>query len=150
MTPMPRASAELLHREQAAPGHYLLQLRCAEIAKAASPGQFVHLRVSDGLEPLLRRPFSIMRTEPAQERLWLLVHVVGRGTGLIAAHDEGTRYDLLGPLGRGWALPQAGENVLLVAGGVPGLRRARGKGRGGICAGVHGGPGIRYHGDRLG
>ncbi len=115
---MPRAVAELLHREQAAPGHYLLQLRCPEIAADAKPGQFVHLRLSEGLEPLLRRPFSIMRTEPREERIWLLVQVVGRGTGLIATHDEGTVYDLLGPLGRGWRLPRANEAALLVAGGV--------------------------------
>jgi dihydroorotate dehydrogenase electron transfer subunit len=116
--PMPRATAELQQREEAAPGHYLLQLECAEIAEAAQPGQFVHMRVSEGLEPLLRRPFSIMRAEPQEERLWLLVRVAGRGTELLGAHDEGTRYDLLGPLGRGWRLPEAGENVLLVAGGV--------------------------------
>ncbi len=115
---MPRAVAELLHREQAAPGHYLLELHCAEIARAARPGQFVHLRLSDGLEPLLRRPFSVMRTQPERERLWLLVRVAGRGTEMLGTHDEGTHYDLLGPLGRGWRLPEAGENVLLVAGGV--------------------------------
>ena len=115
---MPRARAELLHREQVAPGHYLLQLRCAELARDARPGQFVHLRVSDGLEPLLRRPFSVMRTEPQKGRIWLLVRVAGRGTELMGTHDEGTVYDLLGPLGNGWRLPQENETVLLVAGGV--------------------------------
>jgi len=115
---MPRAVAELLHREEAASGHYLLQLRCPEIAADAQPGQFVHLRISQGLEPLLRRPFSVMRTEPREKRIWLLVRVAGRGTELIGTHDEGTVYDLLGPLGRGWRLPQAKETALLVAGGV--------------------------------
>ncbi|HUS79707.1 MAG TPA: dihydroorotate dehydrogenase electron transfer subunit [Armatimonadota bacterium] len=115
---MPRATAKLLHREQVAPGHYLLYLRCPEIAAAARPGQFVHLRVSRGIDPLLRRPFSVMLAEPGSGHIRLLVRVAGRGTEAIASHAEGTEYDLLGPLGNGWELPGDDEDVFLVGGGV--------------------------------
>ncbi len=118
---MPRALATLTHREEVARGHYLLQLDCGEIARTAEPGQFVHLRVSGGTDPLLRRPFSVMLTRPGADEVQLLVRTVGRGTEIIAGHEAGTRYDLLGPLGNGWALPAAGAgdaNVMLVAGGV--------------------------------
>lgn len=115
---MPRARATLTHREQIIEGHYLLTLDCAEIARAARPGQFVHLRVGDGTDPLLRRPLSIMLTQPDANEVQILVRTVGRGTGLIATHDRGVQYDLLGPLGSGWSLPEHEEAILLVAGGV--------------------------------
>lgn len=115
---MPRARATLRHRETVTPGHYLLHLDCPEVAEQSHPGQFVHLRVGDGTDPLLRRPFSVMLTRPAIAEVQLLVRTVGRGTEIIATHQEGTHYDLLGPLGRGWTMPAGGENTLLVAGGV--------------------------------
>ncbi|MEA3400477.1 MAG: dihydroorotate dehydrogenase electron transfer subunit [Armatimonadota bacterium] len=115
---MARAVAILKRRENVAPGHYLLELSCPEIARSAEPGQFVHLRVGDGTDPLLRRPFSVMLTRPSAGEVQVLVRTVGRGTELIADHEVGTRYDLLGPLGHGWRLPEATENVMLVAGGV--------------------------------
>lgn len=115
---MPRARATLRHREEVAPGHYLLHLDCAEVAQEARPGQFVHLRVGDGTDPLLRRPFSVMLAQPATAEVQLLVRTVGRGTEIIATHEEGTRYDLLGPLGHGWTMPAGREDTMLVAGGV--------------------------------
>ncbi|MGD9494739.1 MAG: dihydroorotate dehydrogenase electron transfer subunit [Armatimonadota bacterium] len=115
---MARALATLRHRDEVAPGHYLLYLDCPEIATSAQPGQFVHLRVGDGTDPLLRRPFSVTLSQPATGEVQLLVRAVGRGTEIIATHEAGTRYDLLGPLGHGWRLPAGGANVLLVAGGV--------------------------------
>jgi len=115
---MPRVAASLLHREEVAPGHYLLYLSCPEIADSARPGQFVHLRVHEGIEPLLRRPFSIMLAEPGSDQIRLLVRVAGRGTEAIASHAEGSSYDLLGPLGNGWHLPETDEDLMLVAGGV--------------------------------
>lgn len=115
---MPRAWATLRQREMVAPGHYLLHLDCSEVAEQSQPGQFVHLRVGDGTDPLLRRPFSVMLAYPETDEVQLLVRTVGRGTEIIATHEAGTRYDLLGPLGRGWTMPTDRENVLLVAGGV--------------------------------
>ncbi len=115
---MPRALATLTHREEVAPGHYLLHLDCPMVAEDAEPGQFVHLRVGDGTDPLLRRPFSVMLAYPATGEVELLVRAVGRGTEIIATHEAGTRYDLLGPLGKGWTVPEGEANVLLVAGGV--------------------------------
>jgi len=115
---MPRAHATLISREQVTEGHYLLTLDCAEVAQNARPGQFVHLRVGDGTDPLLRRPLSIMLSQPDRREVQILVRTVGRGTGIVATHDEGTRYDLLGPLGSGWSIPEGDDPVLLVAGGI--------------------------------
>ncbi len=115
---MPRATAILINREDLTEGHYLLTLDCAEIAQSAQPGQFVHLRIGDGTDPLLRRPLSIMLTNPDADEVEILVRTVGRGTELLASHDEGVEYDLLGPLGTGWRPPEGDENVIFVAGGI--------------------------------
>lgn len=115
---MPRARATLTRHEKLSEGHYLLTLNCADIAQTAQPGQFVHLRVGDGTDPLLRRPLSIMLTNPDLDEAQILVRTVGRGTQIVAGHDEGAEYDLLGPLGTGWRTPQGDENVMFVAGGI--------------------------------
>lgn len=115
---MARATAKLIHREEVTEGHYLLTLECGEIAKKVTPGQFVHLRVGDGTDPLLRRPLSIMLTNPDANQVQILMRTVGRGTEIIATHDEGVEYDLLGPLGCGWTAPEGEADLVLVAGGI--------------------------------
>ena len=115
---MARATARLVHREELMEGHYLLTLECGQIAQDARPGQFVHLRVGDGTDPLLRRPLSIMLTNPDEDEVQILMRTVGRGTEIVASHDEGVEYDLLGPLGRGWTAPEGDDDLILVAGGI--------------------------------
>ena len=110
--------AELAHREQLAPDHYLLKFICPPVAKQAQPGQFVSLRVTKGVDPLLRRPFSIMLANPAEGSFQLLVRTLGRGTKLLARTPLGTSLDLLGPVGQPFPLPDSAEQVLLVAGGL--------------------------------
>jgi dihydroorotate dehydrogenase electron transfer subunit len=115
---MARATATLVHREELRPDHYLLTLDCPEIAESALPGQFVHLRVGDGTDPLLRRPLSIMLTNQGAGEIEILMRTVGRGTEIVASHDEGVQYDLLGPLGSGWQVPEGEDDLILVAGGI--------------------------------
>lgn len=110
--------ATVISREQVTPAHVRLRLRAPEMAATARPGQFVHLRVSEACDPLLRRPFSIMRSEPATGLIDLLVQIVGRGSEMVATAAPGQGFDLMGPLGNGFPLAPAGSQALLVAGGV--------------------------------
>lgn len=114
---MVTTTAELAHREQVAPDHYLLKFLSPPIAEEAQPGQFVHLRVSNGVAPLLRRPFSVMLVNRSKGSFQLLVRAAGRGTQLLAQASPGTVFDLLGPAGQAFPLPDDSEQVLLVAGG---------------------------------
>lgn len=100
------------------PLHFALALRAPRVAAAASPGQFVHVRVAEALDPLLRRPFGISQADPGEGSLRLLVQVVGRGTECLARRRPGDPLDLLGPLGRGFAPPGRPGAAVLVAGGV--------------------------------
>lgn len=69
-----------------------------------------------GQDPLLRRPFSIHSRYP-DGSIELLLRVVGRGTAMLAAATAGQQISLVGPLGRGFGAPPAGE-VCLVGGGI--------------------------------
>jgi dihydroorotate dehydrogenase electron transfer subunit len=115
---MTACEATVRRREEVAPGHHLIELDCREVAAAARPGQFVHVRVGGTSDPLLRRPFSIMLRDERHGRLEILVRAVGRGTEMLAGVVEGNRLDLLGPLGNGFDFPEGEFRPLLVAGGV--------------------------------
>jgi dihydroorotate dehydrogenase electron transfer subunit len=94
----------------------LLVVEAPAIAKAARPGQFVHVRVQDGYDPLLRRPISIAGADAAKGTVELIYRVVGRGTALLAALSPGDIVDCMGPLGSGFDL--SAERPLLVGGGM--------------------------------
>ncbi len=109
-------TCRILSQRRVCPAYHHLRLEAGDLLRSARPGQFVHLRIAEGLDPFLRRPFSIYR---AQDSLDLLYEVVGRGTALLAAKRAGDEIDLLGPLGRPFALPPEGtRRVVIVAGGV--------------------------------
>ncbi|MFZ0610682.1 MAG: dihydroorotate dehydrogenase electron transfer subunit [Desulfobacterales bacterium] len=104
-----------------APGVFTIGLTCRHGFAHAKPGQFVMLRVSDGIEPLLRRPFSIHKLLAAADRIEgieLLYKVVGKGTALLAGRRPGETLDVLGPLGSSFVLPPAAGRVYIVAGGM--------------------------------
>lgn len=88
-----------------------------EIAKEAQPGQFVHLKVSSGMDPLLRRPISIAGIDNDKQEITLLYRLKGKGTELLSQAKAGEELNLLGPLGKGFTVPQNG-NFYLVAGGI--------------------------------
>lgn len=113
---MTETEATVVANRAAATDHFELTLSAPEIARAALPGQFVHVRCSATTDPLLCRPLSVAGTD--QEAIRLIYQVVGRGTELLARGRPGDTIALLGPLGRGFSAPSAGSGVVFVAGGV--------------------------------
>jgi dihydroorotate dehydrogenase electron transfer subunit len=95
---------------------WLMAVRCPEIARAAKPGQFVMLRVKPGLDPLLRRPFSICGVKG--DLFLVLYRVVGKGTNLMTQLRQGERLWVLGPLGKSFDVPEKSFRRLLVGGGI--------------------------------
>jgi dihydroorotate dehydrogenase electron transfer subunit len=94
--------------------YYLLKIEAPYIAEKAEPGNFVMLKATVGIEPLLKRPFGIFNAEPPY--IWLYFQVVGRGTELIAALRAGDNVQVLGPLGNRFPILHH-KNILMVAGG---------------------------------
>jgi dihydroorotate dehydrogenase electron transfer subunit len=108
---------EILFNKEIARDTLLMGLRSPEIVAGAKPGQFVMIRVRPGIDPLLRRPFSICAVQD-DELLLILYRVVGKGTAIMAEISEGDRFSVLGPLGKGFALPNPHQQSILVAGGI--------------------------------
>ena len=104
--------ARLLAHERLAGGYSLMAFAAPGIAGEARPGQFVMVRVSEALDPLLARPFSILDADGGEVRL--LVKAVGFGTRLLTRLEKGVELLLLGPLGS--AFPEA-DKALLIGGG---------------------------------
>lgn len=85
---------------------------------APAPGQFFHVDCGGGREHLLRRPLSVLGYDPGREpALIFLVEAVGWGTRRLCAMEPGEKVSVLGPLGRGFDLPDGGR-ALLLAGGM--------------------------------
>jgi dihydroorotate dehydrogenase electron transfer subunit len=106
--------APLVRRRQVARGTWVLGFEAAAIAAQARTGQFVNLLVRPG--PLLRRPFSVYRTDG--DIVEVVLRAVGEGTRLLLALRAGDCVSALGPLGRGFALDPAAGSVALVSGGL--------------------------------
>jgi dihydroorotate dehydrogenase electron transfer subunit len=110
---------QVIHQQEVAERTFRLRLRSERIALAARAGQFVMLQVRDGTDPLLRRPFSFHRIIPEEGLIELLYRVVGRGTWCLSQCAPGARLNIVGPLGNGFALPENGnDSIVLVAGGI--------------------------------
>lgn len=99
---------------------FKLTLQAPQIAALASPGQFVMVKVG-GVDPLLRRPFSLCEIRPNAGEITLIYRVVGRGTGVLAEAPVGAKLLTMGPLGYSFPDPSVGSGELLLVGGGLGI-----------------------------
>jgi dihydroorotate dehydrogenase electron transfer subunit len=101
---------------------YRVRLHCPELARRIRPGQFLMLRLPDGSDPLLGRPFALYDTvldgQGQSAAIDVVYLVVGKLTGLLARLRAGDRVDVWGPLGNGFLDLDHVEHVGLVAGGI--------------------------------
>ena len=97
-------------------GSYLIWLKCPEITREAQPGQFVLAYCGD--DCTLPRPFSIHGTNGDDIALFFTVWGDGKGTLWLSQRPAGDAVKLLGPLGHGYTVYPAANNLLLVAGGI--------------------------------
>lgn len=98
------------------PGIFALSFESPELSERSLPGQFVNVKVSSDYVPLLRRPFSVHRTEA--RNVELIFNAIGPGTLKLADKRIGDMIDVLGPLGRPFSVDDDFETALLVGGGL--------------------------------
>ncbi len=110
-------NSKIVFNKRLAPEIFLLALESPKVVAEARPGQFVMIRVTPGIDPLLRRPFSICGTR-GDDLFLILYKVVGRGTAIMSQTRAGEKLSVLGPLGTGFDLPKRDCNSVLVAGGI--------------------------------
>jgi dihydroorotate dehydrogenase electron transfer subunit len=88
------------------------------VDEMAEPGQFVHVRVADSFEPLLRRPISIASIDKENKQFTMIYRAEGRGTQILADKRAGDEIDVLGPLGHGFPVEKAEKKAFLIGGGI--------------------------------
>lgn len=98
----------------------LMVLHATPTALQAEAGQFFHLECPGTAAgtPFLRRPMSIYRIDRDKGQIAFLYKVQGKGTHALAQLKAGEQLNALGPLGKGFTLPQDCRHVLAVGRGV--------------------------------
>lgn len=108
--------ARLLARQAFAGDQYILRLEAPKCAARATPGSFVHISCDPDIP--MRRPLSIMRTDPDKGWIDLLFKIVGNGLAALAERKVGDTLSMLGPIGHGFEPHPARPLTLLIGGGV--------------------------------
>ena len=109
-------STEVVFNKGVARNTFFMGFRSGPMANEAGPGRFVMVQVRSGIDPLLRRPFSILGVNG--DVLLILYRVVGRGTAILSEKKPGDFMRVLGPLGKGFEPPHEAVQPILVAGGM--------------------------------
>ena len=108
---MKQQTFEIKSNEQIAKNVYRMLL--AGDTTGILPGQFVNIRIAG---QFLRRPISVCNITDGL--LTIIYKVVGVGTEAMSHLPIGTQLDVLTILGNGYDLSKAGDQPLLVGGGV--------------------------------
>jgi len=116
-------TAPVLRNVDLGRGNWLLEFEAPDDALAMRPAQFFMIG-APGSDVLLRRPFSVCGlpgtfADGKAGAVQVLYRVFGRGTKLLASLGRGTPLHVLGPLGRGFAVPASADaRIVLIAGGI--------------------------------
>jgi dihydroorotate dehydrogenase electron transfer subunit len=115
-------AARVLANTPLSPDYNVVALAAPEIAESTAPGQFVMVKPQPGLDPLLRRPFSVFEVLRDERGgitgISLLNKRIGVGTGLLYNAEPGDTVQVLGPLGRPFVPVDPPAEAWMVAGGV--------------------------------
>lgn len=107
--------AKILKKEQLSEQVYRYRLEAPRIARKRKAGQFIIIRATEECE---RLPLTIAHAEPDEGWIEIIFQVVGKGTMVLAALDEGQECcDLVGPLGKPTHIEKFGKCVC-IGGGV--------------------------------
>lgn len=90
------------------------------VSDMRTPGQFVHIKVDDSIDNLLRRPISICDVDSEQNILTMIYRAEGSGTRKLSTYAKGASINVLGPLGNGYSIQSMneGQTAILVGGGI--------------------------------
>jgi dihydroorotate dehydrogenase electron transfer subunit len=100
-------------------GIFVLSFQSPVIAHSILPGQFVNIKPDEATDPLLRRPFSVYRTDG--DAVEIIFQVVGKGTAVLRSKQKGDPLDVLGPLGMPYRYDLAEFETAIVVGGGLGV-----------------------------
>lgn len=110
---------EVSSNKQIADEIFELKLKGNFAKSEFQPGRFLHIKCSDSIHPLLRRPMSICDIDEEEKLMTVLYRVEGEGTKLLGEKKVGDSINVLAPLGTAYDIDIAtGSKVYLVGGGI--------------------------------
>lgn len=109
-----KLQSKLIKKEQLKEDIFKFSLSAKEIVSIAKPGQFIEIRVTDGLDPFLRRPISIYNMDKEKGILEIIFRVQGKGTEILSRKKEGEQVDIIGPLGYGTFKFEGYKNIAIL------------------------------------
>lgn len=113
-----KSFAKLVKKEQLKSDIFKYCVEAPDIVKDAKQGQFIEIRVSDNVEPFLRRPISIHNMDKENGILEFIFQVKGKGTKILSEKVEGDHIDIIGPLGHGTFEYNNFQNIAIIGGGI--------------------------------
>lgn len=109
---------ELVEKQQLKSDIYKYSIKSEKMANEAKPGQFLEIRVTDTIEPFLRRPISIYNIKKEEGIVEFIFQVKGEGTKLLTKKEVGDLIDIIGPLGQGNFEFEKYQNIAIIGGGI--------------------------------
>jgi dihydroorotate dehydrogenase electron transfer subunit len=109
------AAAPVRLHERLTDEYWLLRLDAPEIARRAQPGQFAMLTIArtDEISPVLPRPMALYDWDATAGTVDFVYKLVGEGTRRLTTWTAGEAMTVVGPLGRGFTVPDRGSLLLL-------------------------------------
>ncbi|HJP05283.1 MAG TPA: dihydroorotate dehydrogenase electron transfer subunit [Gammaproteobacteria bacterium] len=95
---------------------FVLRVTAPECAQRATAGSFAHIRCDADIP--MRRPLSIMRTDPKTGVVEFLYKIVGNGLRALSNAGPGDMLSIMGPIGNGFDPDDSKPNKLMIGGGV--------------------------------
>lgn len=108
--------ARVLAHEHVQGAQHILRLHAPKTARRAVPGSFAHIQCGEHMP--MRRPFSMMRTDPTEGWVEFLYKAIGSGSAELAKRVTGDTVSLLGPVGNGFSPSENQRRPVLIGGGV--------------------------------
>ena len=110
--------AKLVKKEALKKDVSKFSVEAKEIVDISKPGHFIEIRVSDQVEPFLRRPISIYNMD-RKSGIWeFIFQVKGKGTDILSKKQVGDEVDIIGPLGHGKFDYSKYQNLAIIGGGI--------------------------------
>ena len=110
--------AKLIKKEALKKDVFKFSVKAKEIVDISKPGHFIEIRVSDQVEPFLRRPISIYNMDKENGILEFIFQVKGKGTEILSQKQVEDEIDIIGPLGNGQFDYSKYQNLAIIGGGI--------------------------------
>lgn len=95
---------------------FSIEIYCPAITEICLPGQFLQLKIPGCKTSNWPRPFSIHKAENGI--VTLSIKKLGVITNLLEKKQPGENLFVTGPLGNSFTIPQSGQDIYFIAGGV--------------------------------